>query len=164
MSVPNGMHGYSVGRRPFSVHGAFCLTSVRPTGTLQQWQFTIATVPGDDCQIPPAVFTWCIHRFTMQVWLSQGRENQLHRRLFERYVPFYILLYIIAPPKSFFSKTEFEKVSLLLDFCFLSFQRALIFSTVIDHTEHGECALNIVEDIGSCFFFTLSDGNWLCLT
>lgn len=31
-----GMNGYSVGSRPFSMHGACCLSSARPRGTLQK--------------------------------------------------------------------------------------------------------------------------------
>lgn len=56
-----GMHGSSVGSGPFSVHGAFCLSSVRSSDTLQQWQFTIATIAMDGCQTHPAPFTWCVH-------------------------------------------------------------------------------------------------------
>lgn len=56
-----GMQGSSVGSGPFSVHGAFCLSSVRSSDTLQQWQFAIATIAMDGCQTHPAQLTWCIH-------------------------------------------------------------------------------------------------------
>lgn len=49
-----GMHGSSVGSGPFSVHGTFCLSSVRSSDTVQKWQFTIATIAMDGCQTHPA--------------------------------------------------------------------------------------------------------------
>lgn len=85
----------------------------------RMWQFTTAVIPMDDCQTHPP---WCIPWFTHNAaWLSHGREHPLHRRLFEQYVPFHILLSHCCTYLIIFSpKTKFEKANLLLNFCFHS--------------------------------------------